>query len=397
MSADKIFEVIKVCDAAAEYVDLTDEFKSLRNFTTCREHQEVIHKYLSNGLLGSIFLRLERIASKIVHQAAEDLAESDVTQLRFGIQFLGNAVANCNENKEWVWPQVLPILSLLLESPDLASSKYALMVFYNCILNVPEHVEHFLIKDSLPLIKATLKLTFDDNCEWGLFLIENLLKYPQFLSLCCNDRIPQQFWCAILQFIHSKIFQENSSEIHLSNLFFLEKRFISETNTILSPNPPVYNTDKLREIVDILDVLCAASSADSYASHMKAATFDRNPANLLCHTIAVLKGVHLVTHEQTTNTSATSIEELCNIPTYNFQKSLITLIANLCFKNVHLQNKLREVDGIPLLLDCSKLNAKIPFITQWVVFAIRNACEDNKENQDLIAKMNKLGLTDYGL
>lgn len=34
----------------------------------------------------------------------------------------------------------------------------------------------------------------------------------------------------------------------------------------------------------------------------------------------------------------------------------------------------------------------IPVIIQWCVFAIRNLCEDNVENQRLIASMTKRGV-----
>ena len=34
-------------------------------------------------------------------------------------------------------------------------------------------------------------------------------------------------------------------------------------------------------------------------------------------------------------------------------------------------SQVREIDGIPLLLDCSPIDANNPIITQWVIFAIR--------------------------
>ncbi|KAB0386569.1 hypothetical protein FD755_001525 [Muntiacus reevesi] len=37
------------------------------------------------------------------------------------------------------------------------------------------------------------------------------------------------------------------------------------------------------------------------------------------------------------------------------------------------------------------------FLTQWVVYAIRNLTEDNSQNQDLIAKMEEQGLADASL
>ena len=45
--------------------------------------------------------------------------------------------------------------------------------------------------------------------------------------------------------------------------------------------------------------------------------------------------------------------------------------------------QVREIEGIQLLLDCSSADGHNPFITQWVILAIRNLCFGNKENQVL--------------
>ena len=54
--------------------------------------------------------------------------------------------------------------------------------------------------------------------------------------------------------------------------------------------------------------------------------------------------------------------------------------------------QVREIDGIPLLLDCSAIDERNPFIMQWVIFAIRNLCHGNKENQEQVAKVDSKGI-----
>ena len=34
-------------------------------------------------------------------------------------------------------------------------------------------------------------------------------------------------------------------------------------------------------------------------------------------------------------------------------------------------HQVRDIDGIPLLLDCSPIDANNPIMTQWVIFALR--------------------------
>ena len=65
--------------------------------------------------------------------------------------------------------------------------------------------------------------------------------------------------------------------------------------------------------------------------------------------------------------------------------------------------QVRDCTGIQLILDCSPMDIANPIITQWVVFAVRNLCEDNPENQAIIAAidkkgtMNKSALRDLGI
>lgn len=80
-----------------------------------------------------------------------------------------------------------------------------------------------------------------------------------------------------------------------------------------------------------------------------------------------------------------------------FKSHLIRLIGNLCYKNKENQDKVSELDGIPLILDSCGIDDSNPFLTQWVVYAIRNLTEDNSRNQDLIAKMEEQGLADPSL
>jgi len=79
-------------------------------------------------------------------------------------------------------------------------------------------------------------------------------------------------------------------------------------------------------------------------------------------------------------------------PAYGFKRDIIGLIANVIYRNTWAQDYLRTSDGLAALLDCTKIDARNPFILQWSIFAIRNALEDNHPNQQFIAQMNKQGI-----
>lgn len=86
--------------------------------------------------------------------------------------------------------------------------------------------------------------------------------------------------------------------------------------------------------------------------------------------------------------------DLQDHPAYGFKAGLIQVIANMVYKNKMCQDLFREIDGIPLLLDCCNIDARNPLILQWTIFALRNLCEGNTENQDIIRNCKKEGVPD---
>ena len=56
--------------------------------------------------------------------------------------------------------------------------------------------------------------------------------------------------------------------------------------------------------------------------------------------------------------------------------------------------QVRELNGIELMLDCSPIDGKNPFISQWVIFAIRNVCLGNPDNQAVLNSISKDGKMD---
>ena len=59
--------------------------------------------------------------------------------------------------------------------------------------------------------------------------------------------------------------------------------------------------------------------------------------------------------------------------------------------------QMRDLETIPLLLDCSSIDGTNPLITQWVVFALRNLTEQNKDNQEVLANMDDKGTVSASL
>lgn len=79
-------------------------------------------------------------------------------------------------------------------------------------------------------------------------------------------------------------------------------------------------------------------------------------------------------------------------PAFNFKGNLIRLLGNLSYQNTAVQDLIRESDAIAPILECCNLDARNPFIQQWSILAIRNMCEKNVSNQELIASLTYKGV-----
>ncbi|KAJ0172773.1 hypothetical protein K1T71_011912 [Dendrolimus kikuchii] len=90
----------------------------------------------------------------------------------------------------------------------------------------------------------------------------------------------------------------------------------------------------------------------------------------------------------------TSVETVERHVAFGFKAALVRTLANLCWKNQENKKQIRELDVIPVLLDCCNIDARNPLIMQWVIFAIRNLCEHCPENQEEICKMTLQGPVD---
>ncbi|XP_041969632.1 ataxin-10 [Aricia agestis] len=93
----------------------------------------------------------------------------------------------------------------------------------------------------------------------------------------------------------------------------------------------------------------------------------------------------------------TNVETVEQHVSFGFKATLVRTLANLCWKNQENKRQIRELEVIPVLLDCCNIDARNPLIMQWVIFAVRNLCENCPENQEVISKMTLQGPMDNEL
>ena len=74
-------------------------------------------------------------------------------------------------------------------------------------------------------------------------------------------------------------------------------------------------------------------------------------------------------------------------PDTGLKRILVRVIGNMAYKDRCSQDEIRRLGAIPLVLASTQLDDKQPMAREWGLFAIRNLCEDNLENQKEIGDL----------
>ncbi|XP_064473246.1 ataxin-10-like isoform X2 [Ornithodoros turicata] len=380
---------------------LVDTFRFMRN--ACAGIVDNVISVVSQPALLNSTVQLVRHFSE--GQANVPVNDSaGIAALQCGLQFLGNLVSSCDEAKELVWKAMFvqdpSLFSKLLADKDAKVRLHSSMLLYNCLS--PERCQALLadMSSSVTISCLTDMLARADS-EWSLFtlglLVQNDFFHHVYPVLDLKSR------CVILDVIIDKLdkleAEGEDSIISSSLLEYLCEHFRGRVMDIVKTAQPEAMHDDLDpvEIIKVLELLCAASIHPSFSSVLK-----ENEA-LLEMVVDILKTVHFlgkaeknvfspVQHIDDLAEAQDGASELAENPVFGFKRKLVRLIGNLCHASRKNQDLVRNMEGIPLILDVCNLDARNPYIIQWAVLAVRNLLENNLENQAIVAGLVKKGV-----
>uniref|UniRef100_A0A670XU26 Ataxin-10 n=1 Tax=Pseudonaja textilis TaxID=8673 RepID=A0A670XU26_PSETE len=335
-------------------------FRCLRNACAhCANNQNVMR---SLGLIDASIHVIQLL------QKLESDLESHLTAFRCSLQLLGNIATGNRDSQNSIWKLAFPSLFLnCLNHQDEKIIDYCSMVLFVC-LN-PERTRQLQEQNNLKIALRVFQTSRRcPELKWTTLIVTNhLLQCPELVkALYAKLRDPERV-------SYSHDFFGGGGETRRG--FYSWHRI------------PKY---MFLFAIRLLDVLCEVTSNPEELQHLQACP------GLLEVAISLLKLVHLA-GKQTTNifttTYSTEQEEISH-PAMGFKSHLIRLIGNLCYRNKGNQDKVYELNGIPLILDNCSIDDNNPFINQWAVYAIRNLTEENKKNQEFIARMEQQGPAD---
>ncbi|KAA8515980.1 hypothetical protein F0562_019159 [Nyssa sinensis] len=81
-------------------------------------------------------------------------------------------------------------------------------------------------------------------------------------------------------------------------------------------------------------------------------------------------------------------------PYKGFRRDIVAVIGNCAYKRKHVQDEIRQKNGILLLLQQCVIDEDNPFLREWGIWSVRNLLEGNAENQRVVAELELQGSVD---
>lgn len=395
-------------------------FRCLRQ--SCALNSEIQgHLKSSTSLLRSTRTVMEKLLASNPDSDQENLLKS-------ATQFLGNACAANTDNQNLVWNMFLHLFKPLLLHPDTKLCDYICMVVHTCLTAMGRDDQALLTSEvTQDIVLACIQATAQRDIEWGLYVLEDMLKNDLFLQKLFS-RLGEKERLLLLEVILAEMNElpacaqspaqsrnqngdhgdadgpegsggPRDSGVALAvspgNLQFISDYVKRECDLLLEiDKSEVTGQEEALVIAKELEALSVA------AQHMDLYPSIQEDADLLRCCVSLLRSI---TEQGKAEDSVYKREEKAlardsvdpHHPVYGLKKDLIRLIANMCYKHRRNQDLVRTLDGIPLLLDLTMIDTRNPFITQWVVLAIRNLLEDNRENRDVLSGMSLQGMAGH--
>ena len=81
-----------------------------------------------------------------------------------------------------------------------------------------------------------------------------------------------------------------------------------------------------------------------------------------------------------------------NNPYKGYRKDIVAILANVSYKNRFVQDEIRNLGGLPLILQQCVIDEENPFLREWGFWAVRNLLDNNLDNVKEISEMQLKGL-----
>ncbi|XP_071128731.1 ataxin-10-like [Mytilus edulis] len=366
---------------------LTEVYRTLRNMCVqCEQNQDLLsnHEHLFTASKNSI----QALVKQFKHSKDSDI----IVTLRCIVQFLGNCSVGHVKNQGLIWKIFVEELNKLFDISDEKLSMYTCMVAHTCISGNLDNQDMWTSSNTIQMLTNVISFTVECDCEWGLFLIESMCKVDSIFSKVfplLKDTEKLLVYEVMLDHLDKT---ENDLNPSKSNIQFIAEDVKSQSYIILSLLEKHQNQNPV-VIVKEIEILGIATSHHNVYPEVN------TDKDLLSCIIYLLEGIHKIGLQGDNLFSRVDkIIKLGNIDQdhagYCLKRDLVKLIGNMAYECKPNQDLIREMNGIPLVLDQTSIDGRNPYIQQWSVLAIHNICKDNNENKGILAGLKFEGLAE---
>lgn len=369
------------------------------------------------GILLTV-LRIKKVAS----------SEPDCGIIRIGLQVLANVSLAGKEHQQAIWGGLFPDeLYMLAKVRSQETCDPLCMIIYGCCDGSPELVLQLCGGQGLPIVVEIIRTAslvgFGE--EWLKLLLSRIcledIYFPPLFSrihgvgsycengeeidLSSNPFLTEQ---AYLLNILSEILNERLKEITILNdfalcIFGIFKKaaeafeFGSRAESRLPTGFAVI--DVLGYSLTILRDVCANNGGVGIDKNLVDVVDSLLSSGLLDSLLCVLRGLEppqtiRKAMNQAGNQEATTSYSPKVCPYKGFRRDLVAVIGNCAYRRKHVQDDIRQKNGMLLMLQQCVTDEDNPFLREWGIWSMRNLLEGNSENQQAVAELEIQGSVD---
>ncbi|XP_055532179.1 ataxin-10 [Wyeomyia smithii] len=316
------------------------------------------------------------------------------------LQLIANLCVQNPPNQEIILRELRGVLLECIESNSRFANASTMIVYNAFLSKVSASLDAQQLLEVLLVNIETARLAQQDPPEFVSIFLEYLMcKTAEILDgyerISFEKRI--QFLRYLMEYIRTE--DRRSTPVNRELFHHLMLDFNQKCDSVLKTNDSFLDQDQSEELFTLLMLLSDATCVHPYGQ------FLRLYKTLFLNMGYLLRQLHEIGKNENDNmfTPVNKIEEMLKVKqgtseikvegdiSFTLKSSLVKALANLLYQNKVNQNLARETGFIPVLLECTNLDARNPLMKEWTILAIRNLCEENIENQKLIASLSKVG------
>ncbi|XP_001361187.4 ataxin-10 [Drosophila pseudoobscura] len=317
------------------------------------------------------------------------------------LQVLANTVVNNGPAQTLVWTQHgTKITHQVCAAPLGSSNNVLLMVMYNIYLNGCGLISNDLaLQTCVRLWQAINEAHCTLSFEYLHFFLENFIVSNGRVGVGCYQRLSTEERIAFLDYV-THYLRENSPNGKLAPILLqhFAKEFRLKSDCILRETIKLRHELHPREVHTLLRIIASVSGSEEYANtYVEDQSLFINVSSLLRCVVAAGKEADgggfdkpMTKLEEVALTSGVDAEYEKKV-SYELKTLLVRCSANLLYENKQNKGYCIDTQLLPTLLECTVMDARNPLMREWSILAIRNACINCPEAQQIVAGLTMQG------